>query len=520
MRWTSPALLLAAAASASAAPIMKVNPATGMIVDGQGRSRIFHGVNAVEKLPPFIVDYENCNRDQSLCPEDMDKLAGWGMNVIRLGVLWRGVVPEHRGGVNQTYLAQVRKVVDALEAKGIYTIIDMHQDVLHPRTCGEGMPDWAYFLAMDSVGHNYNSSFNKFPHPLPFKIEDDPATGLPNLTQCQSHSFAEYYLSFESMAVWKALYTRPEVWEALGEHYAAVAGALADSSGVIGYELLNEPWVTSTNRSLLSLSDKASLLGLYKACAKAIRSKDTQHIIMFEPLVLISYEEIVGVTTDFPEYGIEGKEFADREIFAYHSYCSNNAQGTPSPMWLCKLIVDSAWKGVTRNLAHLKLGGFLTEFGAAANDDDSAKLLKMQTDGADAQLQSWAYWTYRSYDDITTQNKATETFYNVDGSLQLKKIKALSRTYAHAIAGEPKSMSFDTDSGAFSLVYVAPAEPTAAATDVFVSPFYYTNGTKYTVSIAPAGAATWAKDASRPGHITVTHTSAAASQTLTVKVTA
>ena len=26
---------------------------------------------------------------------------------------------------------------------GIYTLLDMHQDVLSPKFCGEGVPDWA-----------------------------------------------------------------------------------------------------------------------------------------------------------------------------------------------------------------------------------------------------------------------------------------------------------------------------------------------------------------------------------------
>lgn len=68
-----------------------------------------------------------------------------------------------------------------------------------------------------------------------------------------------------------------------------------------------------------------------------------------------------------------------------------------------------------RSLERLKLGGFLTEFGAVSNDDDSIHLLEKQAEGADKMFQSWAYWTYKNYDDITTQNSQTETFFNTDG---------------------------------------------------------------------------------------------------------
>jgi len=514
------AALVALPLLAAAGGVFKVDPTTGRVVDGEGRERLFHGVNAVEKVVPWIVDFENCNRNNSLCPEDADKLAGWGLNVVRLGVLWAGTHPTARGDVNATYLEQVRKVIDMLEAHNIYTIVDMHQDVLHERTCGEGLPTWAYLMILDSVGFDINDPKKKFPKPLPFSLDFDSKTGYPTIPTCLNHAFAEYYLSHESEAAWKAIYTRPVVWDIMAEHWGAVAKALSDSTGVIGYEFLNEPWPSSTNGSFISLSDSKSLLPLYKRCAAEVRKYDDNHIVMFEPIVLESYEEIISVTTDFPEYGIEGADYADRQLFAYHSYCSNNKAGTPSPMWLCKLLLHAGWAGVERNLKHLKLGGFLTEWGAAADDADSIELMHIQGGYADSQLQSWAYWTYRSFDDITTQNGATETFYNPDGSLQMAKVKALSRTYAQATAGNILSMKFDETSGAFSLSYNVSGTATAP-TEVFVSEFYFPqNGTAYTVAVSPKGAATTALDPKRRGILVITHANTTAPGTvLTVTLT-
>lgn len=83
----------------------------------------------------------------------------------------------------------------------------------------------------------------------------------------------------------------------------------------------------------------------------------------------------------------------------------------------------------------------------------------------------------QSFDDITTQNGATESFYNADGSLQVcclsllhfhcilysssfaqdLKIAALSRTYAPTIAAVPDTIkySFDASSARFSLNYTS-----------------------------------------------------------------
>ena len=56
--------------------------------------------------------------------------------------MWPGVEPV-RGSYNETYLAEIRKIVDLAYRYGIYTILDMHQDLLTEQYCGEGVPPWA-----------------------------------------------------------------------------------------------------------------------------------------------------------------------------------------------------------------------------------------------------------------------------------------------------------------------------------------------------------------------------------------
>ena len=52
-----------------------------------------------------------------------------------------GYVPE-RGQYNETYIQKIDEIVKLLADHGIYTLLDMHQDVLSPKFCVEGMPDW------------------------------------------------------------------------------------------------------------------------------------------------------------------------------------------------------------------------------------------------------------------------------------------------------------------------------------------------------------------------------------------
>ena len=67
---------------------------------------------------------------------------GLGLNLVRLGVLLVGAWPSS-GAVNASYLAAATDIAALLAARGVQTLVDLHQDVLSPFFCGEGLPDWA-----------------------------------------------------------------------------------------------------------------------------------------------------------------------------------------------------------------------------------------------------------------------------------------------------------------------------------------------------------------------------------------
>jgi endoglycosylceramidase len=86
--------------------------------------------------------------NDSLNDEDILNLTKWGMNFVRLGVMWEGV--ERQAGVYDTeYLAKVDALITRLGEAGIYTLVDAHQDVFARTICGEGVPD---FYAKEVIG--------------------------------------------------------------------------------------------------------------------------------------------------------------------------------------------------------------------------------------------------------------------------------------------------------------------------------------------------------------------------------
>ncbi len=65
--------------------------------DGSGRHVLFYGFNVVYKLTPYIPD------ENSLTDLDINNLKNWGVNFVRLGVMWEAF--EFKPGLyNSTYL--------------------------------------------------------------------------------------------------------------------------------------------------------------------------------------------------------------------------------------------------------------------------------------------------------------------------------------------------------------------------------------------------------------------------------
>jgi len=118
--------------------------------DHHGRSVLFHGVNIVYKVDPYIPNNDKFDPQTSMTDEDIDNLVKWGFNFVRLGVMWEAV-ERSPDTYNHTYLQEVEKLINKMGEKGIYTLVDAHQDVFARHICGEGVPD--FYAADDILDH-------------------------------------------------------------------------------------------------------------------------------------------------------------------------------------------------------------------------------------------------------------------------------------------------------------------------------------------------------------------------------
>src|SRR5438552_1437597 len=133
------------------------SPVTGLarVVDSHGRTVLLKGVNVdgivdywdadekhpptPEKLkPPYPSDprlYANrrCPPDDRrvegvvTCRFDFDQVRPLGYNVIRLNLSWSLLEPKP-GKIDSTYIDRIVQVVGCDRARGIYAVLDMHQD--------------------------------------------------------------------------------------------------------------------------------------------------------------------------------------------------------------------------------------------------------------------------------------------------------------------------------------------------------------------------------------------------------
>ena len=494
-------LLLAVASGTSSMPpddtqscCFKINDAKQYIDPNTGRAMLFHGMNVVYKVFPYYPTNGSFDPQMSLSGEDIDFLVANGFNVVRLYVAWPGLEPT-KGNYNLTYLEVIVDMVARLGERGIYTILDCHQDLFSPKFCGEGAPDFAVLYP--------DPPTNPILFPLPISLKPftvDPTTGYPYRNECSQHSFFLYYFSDATGKAWQSFYdNEQQIQDQFVLFWGVVAKRFARNPYVLGYELLNEPWAGDiySHPSQLEppVADPHNLMPLYAKLHTAIRQYDDDHIIFFEPTVLVTQIPFSGVGSTGLTEGPGGPAYNDRQVLSYHMYCIlQDKSGQPSNTAACDFL-DQDIMGIRMgDLQRLQLAGFMTEWGAYDTTqpysnayEDALELMGL----SDLYLQPWTYWQYKGYGDITTQSNTGEGLWFSNGTLDVDKLKLLSRTYAQAVAGRYVSQLFNTANGDFVLTFEANVSISSPTVIFLNEKLYYPNG--YSVMIVPSNATSYTK---------------------------
>lgn len=409
---------------------LKVNPETKQFVDDQGNVRVFHGVNVAYKIPPFLPPtVDHFDFDKSFSEDDAIRLKSWGMNIIRLTLYWEAIEPA-RGHYSEAYLDKVQELVDICAKYDIAVYLDMHQDVANKQYCGEGMPDWAV--------RPHTSFLTKFPAPLWGISMEYDADGYPTLKSCLERDFGVYYATYAVMDAYQDLWDN---WNGIGDAFADmwahVADRFKDKQNVIGYEIINEPFIGNIFKDPRIVFKNDKVMPFYHKVHEKIRAVDDETIIFYE-----------HPTTDQVFHAVHGSPggpaYNDRQVLSYHIYpvTSGDPTDVKSANIKASILFDHAYSILDSE----NQMGFLTEFGAISgltspgNDN-----MKFVLDIADKRIQSWSYWQYKFYDDYTTAARPSECegFFDGNGNLIVDKIKVLTRAYVQSSPLQIVKMSSD-----------------------------------------------------------------------------
>lgn len=383
--------------------------------DPQGRAIILRGVNVAgnSKVPPFhgVSDLE-----------ELDPLADWGVNVIRLLFTWEAFEPAP-GAYDWGYLDYIESIVDAAHARGIYTIIDIHQDGFArflADGCGEGFPLWA-------VSPNANIDEPDNGHDC-----EDWATKV--LLDPDMHlSFSDFYAD--------AYGVRTRYLAMLDE----VALNFAAHEGVIGYDLLNEPWGW----------EAAELLPLYEDAAEVVRSQDPDAILFIEPHASTN-NGALPTTLPEPSFGnyAYAPHFYDVGLFLTRVYIG------PSTA------TDIGFMNMDGKAAEWDVPLFVGEFGMFADVFNVGGYMDLLYKRLNENLASGAQWNYTPGWNVADKDGWNgEDLSIVDDSGNIRANYEV-RPYAQKIAGTPTSLRVTDDSKSIELKWNN--DPAAGVTELYV----------------------------------------------------
>jgi endoglycosylceramidase len=368
------------------------------------------------KVPPF---------KGVLSAGQLDPLPGWGINAIRLLFTWEAFEPT-RCNYDSNYLAYYEQVVQWARARGIYVMVDFHQDAYSRFSlsgCGDGFPSWAVPSGISLQTPKNDSSCSSW--------------GAAMLFDSSHH------------ASWNGFHSDSEgARTRYVEMARAVADRLSKHSNVIGYELINEPWGTDTE-----------LHALYEAVGAAIRERDPQRILFVPPHALVSS----GMSANnIPQVSftniVYSPHFYDPSVVVLSFWWGNSPAGPLGQM----LSKANSWN------APMLLG----EFGANHSVGNVTGYIESLYTWLDAQFVSGTQWNYTpGWTSAAKDGWNAEDLSIVDNT-GMRAALFHPRAYPQKTAGTP--ISFQRASSGFT--YRWTHSPALGTTEVFLPADYAAEG--------------------------------------------
>jgi endoglycosylceramidase len=458
------------AASADAAPKGPLSHEGRWITDAKGRVVILHGWNMVYKVGSYRPEDTGFGRD------DMRFLRRHGFNTIRLGIIQKGVEPSLpscsvRGSAAKAagagggcksdaayrgaYLRSIARTERKLAKHGIFTLLDVHQDMYNERFQGEGFPDWAVLGDAATLPAEPQQGF------------PGNYLGMPALNR----AFDYFWQNAEDEA------GRP-LQDSFAAMWAEIARRFQNRPNLVGYNILNEPWPGTPYPSCISPTgcpalDASLLQPFTERVIAAIREVDQESLVWYAPFLVFDF----GADTALADTG-DGNAG-----FAFNMYCLAEALPARGAGGECDAGYDLTLANAEEQAEETDDALLMTEYAATQDIPTIARVTEL----ADEAMIGWQQWHYCDCDDPTTTGTGIQSVVSDPSqppkgeNVSRPKLRISSRPYPRAIAGTPLSYAFDPDTREFELAYTVEGPdgkrlPRKVRTEIFMPPIHYKDG--------------------------------------------
>jgi endoglycosylceramidase len=503
-------------------PFLHVGPASGpaalpQVLDPAGRVVLLRGVNVngledywADSATPLATPYPTspaayaggaCPQrnpaveSMAVCALDFPQLQALGYDSIRLGVSWSLLEPAP-GVIDSTYIDRIQQVVGWAKDRGLYVVIDMHQDA------------WSKYV-YTAAGQLCPPTFKT----VGGFHESDGAPGWASTAvtpTCALNGTRELDTAVQEnfQKLWSDLPGPDSV--GLQEHYAAVMLALArrfiGESTVAGYEIMNEPSPGLTAPDVMAVTELfpfyAKVIGNVTSAIPGFRQlffvePDITRDITDQSLVLVPWSTFSG----YPNV-----------VYAPHVYTRvfTPDAALNAPALDAAFPLDGGYRSAVTDAVNLGLPLWVGEFGNDVADDET--FLRTHYANSDADGIGNSLWVWKA------ELAAGFSVYHGpfgEGSAFPSRVKFTSRVYPLFTAGQLDALEYQPDTGMGQLRATSPAtaqcDARARATILFVPAsatgtvtavnaglevlavpggrmaFVYPAGGIYGVSVGPAG---------------------------------